>query len=170
MPVYEYVCVACGSAVEVIHGINVAGPTVCIVCGGRMRKALSAPAIVFRGSGWAKKDARVAAASRSSRADAPSDGSDTGAASGGSDGGADKEAGSTDKEAGSADKQEGARERDSDGGDKEAGRRDRQSSQRADAHPPSSAGREATDGPRRRPAKDAPNTPAAKKTPAPTDD
>ena len=34
-----------------------------------MRKALSTPAIVFKGSGWAKKDARSAARSSSAKDD-----------------------------------------------------------------------------------------------------
>lgn len=66
MPVYEYVCTACGARVEVVHGIYDAGPAMCTACGGRVRKAVSAPAIVFRGTGWAKKDAQKAAASRAS--------------------------------------------------------------------------------------------------------
>lgn len=67
MPIYEYVCVACGHQLEVIHGVNDAGPTVCPNCGaeGALKKAFAPPAIVFRGSGWAKKD-RAAASSRSS--------------------------------------------------------------------------------------------------------
>ena len=44
--------------IEVLHGVDVTGPTTCDACGGQMRKLLSAPAIVFKGSGWAKKDAR----------------------------------------------------------------------------------------------------------------
>jgi putative FmdB family regulatory protein len=64
MPIYDYVCTACGTRVEVMHGVNESGPTVCISCGGSMRKALSPPAIVFKGSGWAKKE-RASAASRS---------------------------------------------------------------------------------------------------------
>jgi putative FmdB family regulatory protein len=59
MPVYEYVCVACGHRMEVIHGIHATGPAACDACGGPLRRALSAPAIVFKGSGWAKKDARA---------------------------------------------------------------------------------------------------------------
>jgi putative FmdB family regulatory protein len=59
MPVYEYVCVACGHRMEVIHGIHATGPAACDACGGALRRALSAPAIVFKGSGWAKKDARA---------------------------------------------------------------------------------------------------------------
>ena len=62
MPIYEYVCSTCERRIEVVHGIHAAGPAVCEACGGAMRKALTAPAIHFKGSGWAKKDARAAAA------------------------------------------------------------------------------------------------------------
>jgi predicted nucleic acid-binding Zn ribbon protein len=41
---------------EVSHGINAVGPTECPECGGTLAKAFAAPAIHFRGSGWAKKD------------------------------------------------------------------------------------------------------------------
>jgi putative FmdB family regulatory protein len=56
MPVYEYACRSCGRRVEVIHGINDPAPTTCEACGGVLAKVLSAPAIVFKGSGWAKKE------------------------------------------------------------------------------------------------------------------
>ncbi len=58
MPIYEYVCGACGHQLEVIHGVNDPGPSVCPNCGveGELKKAFAPPAIVFRGSGWAKKD------------------------------------------------------------------------------------------------------------------
>jgi putative FmdB family regulatory protein len=58
MPLYDYVCTACGTRVEVSHGVHAAGPAACAVCGGSLRKAVSAPAVVFKGSGWAKMDAR----------------------------------------------------------------------------------------------------------------
>ena|GEM_PF-558229 len=72
MPVYEYVCTVCGHPIEVMHSFTAAGPTVCTQCGGAMRKALSTPAIVFKGSGWAKKDHRdkVHASSKASAATA----------------------------------------------------------------------------------------------------
>ncbi len=57
MPLYDYRCLACGREVEVMHGIHDGGPQACEACGGAMRKALSPPAIHFKGSGWAKKDA-----------------------------------------------------------------------------------------------------------------
>ena len=68
MPTYDYVCLACGRSFEVVHGIHATRPTVCEVCGGELKKALSTPAIVFKGSGWAKKDARTASASGGSSA------------------------------------------------------------------------------------------------------
>ena len=64
MPLYDYRCVACGREVEVMHGIHDGGPAACEACGGAMRKALSPPAIHFKGSGWAKKDARASTASK----------------------------------------------------------------------------------------------------------
>ena len=60
MPIYDYRCTACGRSVEVVHSIAGTGPATCEVCGGAMRKLVSTPAIHFKGSGWAKKDARSA--------------------------------------------------------------------------------------------------------------
>ena len=60
MPLYDYECRNCGHRVEVLHGINDPGPTACERCGGAMRKLFSTPAIVFKGSGFAKKDFRDA--------------------------------------------------------------------------------------------------------------
>ena len=57
MPLYDYRCAACGREVEVMHGIHDQGPGACAACGGTMHKVLSPPAIHFKGSGWAKKDA-----------------------------------------------------------------------------------------------------------------
>ena len=68
MPIYEYACTSCGRSVEVIHGVHAAGPEVCEVCGGRMRKMLTTPSIHFKGSGWAKKDARDTARQRAGTA------------------------------------------------------------------------------------------------------
>lgn len=55
MPLYDYICEN-GHIVEVMHGVNDSGPAQCERCGAEMRKLLSTPAIVFKGSGWAKKD------------------------------------------------------------------------------------------------------------------
>jgi putative FmdB family regulatory protein len=57
MPLYDYRCTACGRETEVMHSIHDQGPETCAACGGTMSKVLSPPAIHFKGSGWAKKDA-----------------------------------------------------------------------------------------------------------------
>src|SRR5262249_1281566 len=58
LPIYDYLCSSCGHRTEVIHGINESGPRFCPSCGadGTLRKGFSTPAILFKGSGWAKKD------------------------------------------------------------------------------------------------------------------
>jgi putative FmdB family regulatory protein len=58
VPIYDYVCSNCGRLTEVVHGIHDGGPKFCPECGaeGTMTKAFAPPAIVFKGSGWAKKD------------------------------------------------------------------------------------------------------------------
>jgi len=67
MPRYDYACAACGRRFEVVHGITEDGPTSCPLCGeGPVRKAFAAPAIHFKGSGWAKKERRATAAPRTS--------------------------------------------------------------------------------------------------------
>ena len=68
MPIYDYLCSNCGQTTEVIHGIDAPGPRFCPACGaeGSMRKAVSSPSIVFKGSGWAKLDRRGTSGSGSS--------------------------------------------------------------------------------------------------------
>ena len=62
MPIYDYECANCHRLFEVVHGVHVPGPTSCPLCGGGpVRKAISAPAVHFKGSGWAKKERRAAA-------------------------------------------------------------------------------------------------------------
>ena len=64
MPIYEYVCSACSHRLDILHGVHDAGPTFCPSCGaeGTMRKAFAPPTIHFKGTGWAKKERRSAAA------------------------------------------------------------------------------------------------------------
>ena len=62
VPFYDYVCQACGRRIEVMHGVHATGPERCDACGGRMQRVISRPAIHFKGSGWAKMDARVSSA------------------------------------------------------------------------------------------------------------
>ncbi|GAC1635393.1 MAG: hypothetical protein NVS9B14_12570 [Candidatus Acidiferrum sp.] len=52
MPLYEYECVKCGTKTEKIE--NVSGPHLkkCPKCGGKVERAITAPASQFKGSGW----------------------------------------------------------------------------------------------------------------------
>ncbi len=82
MPLYDYVCAACSRRFEVIHGIAADPPASCPLCGeGPVRKAITAPTVHYRGSGWAKKERRAAVKSGSSSGGSD-DGSSDGTASG----------------------------------------------------------------------------------------
>ena len=62
MPLYDYDCSACGRRFEVVHGVHVEGPTLCPICGsGPVRKAITAAAVHYKGTGWAKKERRATA-------------------------------------------------------------------------------------------------------------
>lgn len=52
MPLYEYQCEKCGRKLEEIQKFSDSPLTTCEVCGGRLERLLSAPAIQFKGSGW----------------------------------------------------------------------------------------------------------------------
>ena len=53
MPIYEYDCQKCGKRTEVIQGYSDPPLKICPHCGGKkLKKAFSAPAIQFKGSGW----------------------------------------------------------------------------------------------------------------------
>jgi putative FmdB family regulatory protein len=68
MPAYDYDCAACGRRFEVFHGVHAERPATCPLCGGGpIRKAMSAPAVHFKGSGWAKKERRSSAAGKSGK-------------------------------------------------------------------------------------------------------
>ena len=86
MPVYDYDCASCGRRFEVVHGVHADGPTTCPLCGkGPVRKAISAAAVHYKGSGWAKKERRATATSGSSKTTADvGSGSDGNAKSDGS--------------------------------------------------------------------------------------
>ncbi len=68
MPIYDYECANCKRRFEVVHGVYAPGPTECPLCGGGpVRKAISAPAVHFKGSGWAKKERRASSPSSSKK-------------------------------------------------------------------------------------------------------
>ena len=52
MPIHEYVCQSCGRKTEVIQLVGEGKLKICPHCGGRLKKAFSAPAIQFKGTGW----------------------------------------------------------------------------------------------------------------------
>ena len=52
MPIYEYVCSSCRRRTEAIQRVGEKPLKICPHCGGRLNKAISAPAIQFKGSGW----------------------------------------------------------------------------------------------------------------------
>jgi putative FmdB family regulatory protein len=53
MPLYEYVCQSCGKRTEVIQSFREKPLKICPHCGKKsLKKAFSAPAIQFKGSGW----------------------------------------------------------------------------------------------------------------------
>ncbi|MDQ6893464.1 MAG: zinc ribbon domain-containing protein [Acidobacteriota bacterium] len=57
MPIYEYDCQTCGKRTEVIQGYSDPPLKICPHCGGKkLKKAFSAPAIQFKGSGWYVSD------------------------------------------------------------------------------------------------------------------
>lgn len=56
MPTYDYICSSCGHAMEVVHSVHGHGPAGCPECGGAMRKAFAPPTVVFKGTGWARKE------------------------------------------------------------------------------------------------------------------
>ena len=68
MPLYDYDCANCGRRFEAIHGVHADGPTACPLCGGGpVRKAITAAAVHFKGSGWAKKERGATARRRHRR-------------------------------------------------------------------------------------------------------
>jgi len=52
VPVYEYQCESCERIIEKIQKFSDPPLTKCEKCGGLLKKILSAPALVFKGSGF----------------------------------------------------------------------------------------------------------------------
>ena len=62
MPIYEYVCGACGKAHEALQKISDAPLTDCSACGqSDLKKKVSAPAFRLAGSGWYETDFKTGA-------------------------------------------------------------------------------------------------------------
>src|SRR5712692_2934669 len=56
MPLYEYVCQSCGKKTEVIQRVGERPLKICPHCAGKLKKAFSAPATQFKGSGFYMTD------------------------------------------------------------------------------------------------------------------
>lgn len=52
MPIYEYACESCRSRFEVQQKVSDPPISTCVKCGAPVTKVISAPAIMFKGSGW----------------------------------------------------------------------------------------------------------------------
>jgi putative FmdB family regulatory protein len=59
VPFYDYICSICGYEMEVVHALHGHGPAACPRCHGKMRKSISAPAVHFKGTGWARQERRA---------------------------------------------------------------------------------------------------------------
>lgn len=111
MPIYEYVCTTCDHRADILHGINDPGPNYCPSCGqeGTMRKQFAAPAIHYKGSGWAKKDrgssSRGARGSSTPAGHRTDDGAGSGSASGNGSASGDGSAASSGGSGSSSDRQ-----------------------------------------------------------------
>ena len=60
MPTYEYACNACGNRFEMRQGFDSKPKQKCPQCGKIAPRLLSTPAVVFKGSGFYKTEARGA--------------------------------------------------------------------------------------------------------------
>ena len=61
MPTYQYACTDCGDRTEVVQKFTDDPLSVCVTCGGRLRKIFSPVGIVFKGSGFYRNDSRAGA-------------------------------------------------------------------------------------------------------------
>ena len=52
MPIYEYLCDSCSYQFEVKQSIKDDALTTCERCGKALRRLISSPGIMFKGSGW----------------------------------------------------------------------------------------------------------------------
>src|SRR5256885_11548645 len=54
MPIYEFVCEACGNIVERLQKVTDPPPDACPECGGKMAKIMSRNSFQLKGGGWYK--------------------------------------------------------------------------------------------------------------------
>ena len=56
MPRYDYKCPKCKAFQVVVHDFHASDTYECAECGDLMERVISAPAVIFRGSGFYKTD------------------------------------------------------------------------------------------------------------------
>src|SRR3990172_4076994 len=61
VPIYDYRCDHCGHAFSIVQSYKDEALSACPSCGKLPRRVVTAPAIVFKGSGWYKTDKRASA-------------------------------------------------------------------------------------------------------------
>lgn len=81
MPTYEYECSKCLRVFEVRQRITETPLETCDVCGGPVRRLLSAAPFILKGEGWYVTDYPSEARKKATKAESPS--SDSSAAAGG---------------------------------------------------------------------------------------
>ena len=71
MPIYEYKCTKCGHVFEVMVGFSANGTRKCERCGAPTKRLISAPQVVFHGSGFYVTDNKRPSTAASSRSTKP---------------------------------------------------------------------------------------------------
>ena len=69
MPIYEYECESCDVRFELMQKFSDKPVKKCPKCGGTVHKVLSAPALVFKGTGWYVTDYASAERKKAQKAD-----------------------------------------------------------------------------------------------------
>jgi putative FmdB family regulatory protein len=69
MPIYDYHCDHCGHAFSAVQSYKDEALGACPNCAKRPRRLVTAPAIVFKGSGWYKTDSRAPSTASTSTTD-----------------------------------------------------------------------------------------------------
>jgi putative FmdB family regulatory protein len=59
MPTYSYRCTECGTAFDIQQAFTDDSLTVCMNCGGKLRKLFHAVGVSFSGSGFYRNDSRA---------------------------------------------------------------------------------------------------------------
>jgi len=78
VPIYEYLCDSCSYQFEVKQSIKDDALTTCERCGKALRRLISSPGIMFKGSGWYVTDYAGKKGGPSGKSESKSDGKSEG--------------------------------------------------------------------------------------------